>query len=77
MDPGIKIIGNVLRDISIIILVNYSLKNAQTPWNGCASFQVLVANFLSLYAHIPHFFAKLLEYEYSKHLRDMKHPLEC
>ena len=26
MDPGIKIIGNVLRDASIIILVNYSLQ---------------------------------------------------
>ena len=28
----------------------------------------------SLYTR--HFFAKLFEYEYCKHLRDMKHPLE-
>ena len=51
MDPGIKIIANVLRDVSIIILVNYSLDSA-----------VLVFKFLllipSLYTR--NFFCKII-----------------
>ena len=55
MDPGIKIIGNVLRDASIIILVNYSLqKRADTVGTAVLvfKFSLLIP---SLYTRNPIF----------------------
>ena len=56
MDPGIKIIGNVLGDASIIILVNYSLqKRADTVGTAVLvfKFSLLIP---SLYTRNPIFF---------------------
>ena len=55
MDPGIKIIGNVLRDASIIILVNYSLqKRADTVGTAVLVFKFLLL-IPSLYTRNPIF----------------------